>query len=147
MHPVLILSEKRDQWKCCIKPLIGVEHIRIILHAQSGSCYAAAYVVPSAPEFSTRICGRARRARSAASVRAREACSRADPRRGRHRKVQRSDTRKPRVTAPGRISPFVKNAGPALRLSLSLSHPRVLIHPASHSWGWAVGDVSLSGHR
>lgn len=56
VHPVLILSEKKDQWKCCIKPLIGVEHIRIILHAQSGSCYAAAYVVALAPEFSTLIC-------------------------------------------------------------------------------------------
>lgn len=56
VHPVLILSEKKDQWKCCIKPLIGVEHIRIILHAQSGSCYSAAYVVPLAPEFSPLIC-------------------------------------------------------------------------------------------
>lgn len=48
--------KKKDQWKCCIKPLIRVEHIRIILHAQSGSCYAAAYVVLLAPEFSTLIC-------------------------------------------------------------------------------------------
>lgn len=56
MHPVLILSEKKDQCKCCIKPLIGAEHIRIILHAQRGSCYAAAYVVPLAPEFSALIC-------------------------------------------------------------------------------------------
>lgn len=44
-------KEKKDHWKCCIKPLIRVEHIRIILHAQSGSCYAAAYVVPLVPEF------------------------------------------------------------------------------------------------
>lgn len=51
LHPVLSLSKKKkNQWKCCIKPLIRVEHIRIILHAQSGSCYAAAYVVPLAPD-------------------------------------------------------------------------------------------------
>lgn len=52
MHPVFSLSKKKkNQWKCCIKPLIRVEHIRIILHAQSGSCYAAAYVVPLAPDL------------------------------------------------------------------------------------------------
>lgn len=49
-------AEKKVQWKCCIKPLIRVEHIRIILHAQSGSCYAAACVVLLAPEFSPLIC-------------------------------------------------------------------------------------------
>lgn len=49
-------QKKRNQWKCCIKPFIRVEHIRIILHAQSGSCYAAAYVVVLVPEFSTLIC-------------------------------------------------------------------------------------------
>lgn len=48
----LSLSRKKVQWKCCIKPLIRVEHIRIILCAQSGSCYAAACVVLLAPEFS-----------------------------------------------------------------------------------------------
>lgn len=52
----LSLSRKKVQWKCCIKPLIRVEHIRIILRAQSGSCYAAACVVLLAPEFSPLIC-------------------------------------------------------------------------------------------
>lgn len=51
----LSLSRKKVQWKCCIKPLIRVEHIRIILRAQSGSCYAAACVVLLAPEFSPLI--------------------------------------------------------------------------------------------
>lgn len=37
-------QKKNVKWKCCIKPLIRVEHIRIILHAQSGSCYTAACV-------------------------------------------------------------------------------------------------------
>lgn len=52
----LSLSRKKVQWKCCIKPLIRVEHIRIILRVQSGSCYAAACVVLLAPEFSPLIC-------------------------------------------------------------------------------------------
>lgn len=47
----LSLSRKKVEWKCCIKPLIRVEHIRIILRAQSGSCYAAACVVLLATEF------------------------------------------------------------------------------------------------
>lgn len=51
----LSLSRKKVQWKCCIKPLIRVEHIRIILRAQSGSCYAAVCVVLLAPEFSPLI--------------------------------------------------------------------------------------------
>lgn len=47
----LSLSRKKVEWKCCIKPLIRVEHIRIILRAQSGSCYAADCVVLLATEF------------------------------------------------------------------------------------------------
>lgn len=48
-------KKKKNEWKCCIKPLIRVEHIRIILRAQSGSCYAAACVVLLATEFSPLI--------------------------------------------------------------------------------------------
>lgn len=47
----LSLSRKKVEWKCCIKPLIRVEHIRLILRAQSGSCYAAACVVLVVTEF------------------------------------------------------------------------------------------------
>lgn len=45
------LHQRKVKWKCCIKPLIRVEHIRIIPHAQSGSCYAAACVALLAVEF------------------------------------------------------------------------------------------------
>lgn len=48
-------QQKKVQWKCCIKPLIRVEHIRIILRAESVSCYAAACVVLLAREFSLLI--------------------------------------------------------------------------------------------
>lgn len=58
------LHQRKVKWKCCIKPFIRIEHIRIILHTQSGSCYAAACVALLAVEFLPLIGERERLVRS-----------------------------------------------------------------------------------